>query len=577
MSGGPGDPGQSTDDVTMTDQTDLTGHGEQDAATLLHQSNAGSTDTPITPADRARARARFNTPTVTPSIERFRPFNTTPTVAIRQPVFGMHAGPNDARASLRLTPPLVAAEMPLPPTFQFGVSAAASAPAAPATNVVPTSAPAGAPHMQAPLVAAAPLGVPNPQPPLPAAAPPQILQQTADDFDAMMAGDDHAAFPGLQQPQLAQEALAAPPQHQQLYALTMVNGQQVMQPVQVPVQVQAPPAAFSVSSAKMPAPPKFGGVVDKDIVSIELWVRDVQRYAHRVRTPLKEVLTVLTQGNARVNVDNMMRDPITAALPDAAFADKFVNYYQQQVQPRQMQAKEKLFNGLVRMRAGGTLHEYVMEFRSVIMDAAPMLPMDSIFYFKKGLLPELKAECLTDAMGGQFTSVDAIITHAFVQEQKLLCRRTAASAVVTTDAQLNNLQGPYQQGGPPAKRGRHYGNRGGDRNGAPRGGFGGGARRWGEGAPRWGDGGGRGGRGGYGRGGGRPRAYNNSAPRVSSRTDEQQRMFQLARETGKCSGCLSLYMPEGHLWRGCPMNPDNAGMARVAVPVPGGAVPDARG
>jgi hypothetical protein len=452
----------------------------------------------------------------------------------------------------------------------------------PATNVVmPASnqaAPAGAANLQAPLAAAAPTGAAN---------PPQFLhqtaQQTVDAFDAMMSGDDQMAFAGMPQLVLDAPAVApavAPPAfgpQPQLYALTMLNGQQVMQPVQMPVQVQAPPAAFSASSAKMPAPPKFGGTVDKDIVSIELWVRDVQRYAHRVRTPLKEVLTVLTQGNARVNVDNMMRDPITAALPDAAFADKFVNYYQQQVQPRQMQAKEKLFNGLVRMSTGGKLHEYVMEFRSVIMDAAPMLPMDSIFYFKKGLLPELKAECLTDAMGGQFTSVDAIITHAFVQEQKLMCRQTAASAAITTDAQLNNLQGPYHQGGPPAKRVRFHGNHGGGRNGAPRGGyggFGGDAQRWGNAAPRWGDGGGRGGRGGYGRG--RPRAYGNgNAPRVSGRTDEQQRMFQLARVVNKCSGCLSLYMPLEHQWKGCPMNPDNAGMARVAVPAD--MIPNARG
>jgi hypothetical protein len=45
-------------------------------------------------------------------------------------------------------------------------------------------------------------------------------------------------------------------------------------------------------------------------------------------------------------------------------------------------------------------------------------------------------------------------------------------------------------------------------------------------------------------------------------------MYQLGRELGKCSGCINMYMPEGHFWKDCPNNPANAGMERVAVPQP---------
>ena len=193
--------------------------------------------------------------------------------------------------------------------------------------------------------------------------------------------------------------------------MTGIDGKKVL--VRVARPVRSSPAEH-IARAKMPAPPKFGGMLDSNITSIEVWVRDVQRYAHRIRTPVKEVLEVLTQGPARINVDNMLRDPSTAALSDDAFADKFVMYYMQQVQPKNIQARDKLYNGVVRMQPGSKLQTYAMEFRAVIMDAEPILPTDAIFYFKQGLLHELKVECLTDAVGQPFTSLDALITHAFV-------------------------------------------------------------------------------------------------------------------------------------------------------------------
>jgi hypothetical protein len=346
--------------------------------------------------------------------------------------------------------------------------------------------------------------------------------------------------------------------------MTDINGNQVM--VQIPdSEVRSSPAAHT-ARAKMPAPPKFGGKLDNAVTNIEVWTRDVQRYAARIGTPVKEALEVLTQGTARTNVDNMLRDPVTASLPDAAFAEKFVNYYTQQAQPKHMQARDKLFNGAVRMTVGGRLQTYVMEYRAVIMDAEPILPTDAIYYFKQGLHHELKAECLTDAVGQPFPNLDALITHAFVQEQKLICRHGAPGKL---NAQLNNMQGPYQEGS-PAKRGRFdrggYGRGRGGRNGGGFNGFNGSnGFNGGSGRGNAGRGGFNGGGRGYGAGRGAGRGGGRGRERTSGRTDEEQEVFQFCLKRGLCKGCFSVLKPVGHLYAQCPNNPEMEGMAKIPV------------
>jgi hypothetical protein len=230
-----------------------------------------------------------------------------------------------------------------------------------------------------------------------------------------------------------------------------------------------------------------------------------------------------------------------------------------------MQARDKLYNGAVRMKHGGKLQTYVMEFRAVIMDAEPILPTDAMFYFKQGMHHELKAECLTDAVGQPFTNLDALITHAFVQEQKLICRHSAPGKL---NAQLNNMQGPYQEGS-PAKRGRF------DRGGY-RGRGRGGSDRWGNdsGNGRGRGYGGRGGRGGFqgsrgsfqgGRGGGHYRP--------SGRTDAEQEVFQFCLSKGLCAGCYSQLKPVGHKYNDCPNNPRLHGMDKIPVDTPAANVP----
>ena len=283
-----------------------------------------------------------------------------------------------------------------------------------------------------------------------------------------------------------------------------VHGQPVL--VQVNQSQQRASPAEHMARAKMPAPPKFGGVLDSDISSIEVWVRDVQRYAHRIQTPVKEVLEVLTKGPARVNVDNMLRDPATAALSDDAFVDKLVMFYMQQAQPKHMQARDKLYSGAVCMTPGSSLQAYVMQFRSVIMDAEPILLVDKLFYFKQGLQHELKAECLTDALGQPFTSLDALVDHAFVKEQQLCCKRSAPAS--NAAAELNHVQGAHRA----AKRVRFEEHDG-----------------------------------------------QLDIPHNSGRTEFEQRVYQLAMEFDVCGGCLGfLGDDDSHFWQDCPLNPKNA-------------------
>ena len=149
------------------------------------------------------------------------------------------------------------------------------------------------------------------------------------------------------------------------------------------------------------------------------------------------------------------------------------------------------------------------------MDAEPILPMDSIFYFKQGLQHELKSECLTDALGRQFTSLDALIQHAFVQEQRLLCMssapgpRSAPGPASNAAVELSNVQGVHCA----AKRVRFDDQAGQHTDGS----------------------------------------------RSSGRTDFGQAVFHLGMHFGRCGGCLGfLGDDQWHRWVDCPVNPRNA-------------------
>jgi hypothetical protein len=298
----------------------------------------------------------------------------------------------------------------------------------------------------------------------------------------------------------------------------IVNGQ----PMLVPSPYVEPSPAVRTTTVKMPAPPKFCGAVDADITNVELWARDVQRFAQRSNIIVQEALEILTSGDARVQVDNMLRDPRMAQLPEQQFVDRFVMHFRTQVRPRNERARAELHSGQVCMVPGGRLHTYVSRFRSVILDAAPMEELDQVYWFQAGLTAELRVECHTDVHGEQFTALEDLIKHAFVQEEKLAYKVQARIAQNRTNAELNYVQRAHTQSD-RTKRVRsgdqQYASSERDEHGGHR----------------------------------------NSGPSSSGRTALEKAIYHLGMEFGVCGGCLGLLGDDrDHFWSSCPLNPKNA-------------------
>jgi hypothetical protein len=328
------------------------------------------------------------------------------------------------------------------------------------------------------------------------------------------------AIPGV--PPYDQAGVGAAPR---AYERSLVNGREMYSLLPELPQVQRPPAMSTNVSVKLPAPQKFCGTVDQSITDVELWVRDVQRYAARSGLKVQEALETVTTGTARVQVDNMLRDGITAGLTEQQFADRFALHFRTQVLPKDVRARQDLHSGTVCMAAGSKLQEYVCRFKSVILDAAPMLPADSVHWFQAGLTTELRAECNTDVHGARFSNLDTLIQHAFVQEEKLAYKAQASTAQRGTDAELN-AELSYVQGAPiqpnPVKRVRqsdqqHRSAACDERDGPA------------------------------------------SGPCSSGRTALDNMIYHLGMEFGVCGGCLGLLGDDkDHFWKNCPRNPKKA-------------------
>jgi hypothetical protein len=120
---------------------------------------------------------------------------------------------------------------------------------------------------------------------------------------------------------------------------------------------------------KLPSPPKFSGTMSGDILSVPLWAQDTWNHARRNGLSIQEALPAFTQGNARLHVDSMLRDPVTAALSQSDFLQCFVRQYTNQVKPRGIAARDKLWKSQVTMEKGKPLNDYVVVFKQVAMDA----------------------------------------------------------------------------------------------------------------------------------------------------------------------------------------------------------------
>jgi hypothetical protein len=79
-------------------------------------------------------------------------------------------------------------------------------------------------------------------------------------------------------------------------------------PVLVRMSDVDPRPAVRTTCVKMPAPRKVCGRADTARSYVELWAGDVQRYAQRSDITVQEGLDMLTTGDARVQVEIMLRD-----------------------------------------------------------------------------------------------------------------------------------------------------------------------------------------------------------------------------------------------------------------------------
>lgn len=186
---------------------------------------------------------------------------------------------------------------------------------------------------------------------------------------------------------------------------------------------------------RLPPPDKFDGTISGSVKNVHIWCTDMLRYVQRSGIDIADAMAALTTGRARELVDMMLRDPTTAALRAVDFLDVFAAHFSGQTQPAHLQARDKLHNQTYMMRPGQPLADYVLEFKHIMIEAGQMAEADRIHWFQQGLLPELRAECLSDGLASAFTSLDALIRHAFAQDRKLQCRQSATAAYRT--------RGPY--------------------------------------------------------------------------------------------------------------------------------------
>jgi hypothetical protein len=347
-------------------------------------------------------------------------------------------------------------------------------------------------------------------------------------------------------------------------------------------QLAAPalaPAAAQYSRYRYPTPDKFSGSTTDRIHDVEVWFKDVERFASKSGVSIREALCDLTVGDARVQVDTMIKDPAFAHLTDPQFGAHFIAHYTALEKPRHLAARDKLFDNAARMADGELVNAYNSRFSRLALDAQPIADADLICHYQRGLTPELAELCqVPDGLATAFTTIHELYAHATKAEARLRGKRARLSAALVIDSPMSLAAAQVQQpalanagpGAPGGAGGFVRGSGGGGPMYQRRGQQGHGFRRQG-GRPRRDYGGPRDGRGYGRRNGGRPprddgwqqvgpaqrgQGPRQQLPRTSGRDDHAQARYQFARKTGACGICLQ----QGHFAAACPQR-DMGGMA----------------
>lgn len=375
-----------------------------------------------------------NTPVATSLVELFTSLASNP--AVLQQLTSLLQ--NAAHADMEIdegggsAPP----QAPLVPAPH---EAAPEAPAAPPVPQAPAPPVAAAPVPQAPAPAQPVVPVPQaPAPPVPAAPvvpvpvqPPSAIVApfSADDIQALLS---NPALATEVRKVLAQSRAPAGPSYSAVLADPLPPGPTAntseIQPA-APAAPEVIPSATSFNTPlyKLPSPPKFNGKLSADIVDLDVWAEDVKLFSQSMRVKIQPALCLLTTGNARTHIDNMQR---TAKLKqiqnpakimtDEKFLAKFIAHFKGQTKPRNVSARDKLFSGEIYQRANQSVTEYEGLFNQIVLDAQPMEDIDVMFWFRKGLQPEIREGCIKPTTGKRdFSSLKELVTQALLHEDVL--------------------------------------------------------------------------------------------------------------------------------------------------------------
>jgi hypothetical protein len=201
------------------------------------------------------------------------------------------------------------------------------------------------------------------------------------------------------------------------------------------------PAAHRVHF-KLPNPEKFSGRVGGSIMDIEVWGEDVRLFAKSMGIPIKSALGMLTTGAARTHVSNMCKTPQIKDLTDDKFLDQFITHFTGHTKPRPVAARDKLFRGEVQQQPGQSVVEFEGIFNQVALDAHPIQELDLMFWFREGLLPEIREGCTKPTSGQrEFSSLAEIVTHAMLQEDYL--KETNRNLKVPKVAAMQSIHSSY--------------------------------------------------------------------------------------------------------------------------------------
>ena len=162
------------------------------------------------------------------------------------------------------------------------------------------------------------------------------------------------------------------------------------------------------------------------------FVRDAKQYLQLVRGGTTEPFRCLFLSNSLEGAAKQWYDSWTNAretyTSDELFAALLARF-SPEVQPRDVEARQKLASGVHRMRLGESVPAYRTRFEALVTPIAEFTEGERMFWFQRGLSEELAGQCATDLSGRTFDSYSELVQFALGAELRSLARREAEKHV----------------------------------------------------------------------------------------------------------------------------------------------------